>query len=163
MTVFDYAVLAVIVLSVLLGFWRGVVSEVLVLAAWVLAIVLGKLFASRLAPELARWIADPALRYLVAFAAIVIVVLLLASVIRLLVSGLLRAVGLGLIDRFLGAMFGLARGVLGVLILVAAGGLTAFPKQEWWRDAVFAPPLETAVVAMKPWLPHEWSSKIRYR
>ena len=163
MTVFDYAVLAVIVLSVLLGFWRGVVSEVLVLAAWVLAIVLGKLFASYLAPELVRWITDTALRYLVAFAAIAITVLLLASVIRLLVSGLVRAVGLGLIDRFLGAIFGLARGMLVVLILVAAGGLTAFPKQVWWRDAAFAAPLETAVVAMKPWLPHEWANKIRYR
>lgn len=163
MTVFDYAVLAGIALSVLLGFWRGVVSEVLALAAWVLAIVLGKLFALRLAPELARWIPDPAQQYLAAFAAIAIAVLLLAAVVRLLVSGLLRAIGLGLMDRFLGAIFGLARGVLVVLALVAAGGLTSFPKQTWWRGAVFAAPLETAVVAMKPWLPHEWASKIRYR
>lgn len=163
MTVFDYAVLTGIALSALLGFWRGVVSEVLALAAWVLAIVLGKLFAQRLAQELAQWIPDSGLRYLVAFAAIAVAVLLLASVVRLLVSGLLRAIGLGLVDRFLGAIFGFARGVLVVLVLVAAGGLTTFPKQAWWRDAVLAPSLETAVVAMKPWLPHQWASKIRYR
>lgn len=163
MTIFDYAVLVVIALSVLLGFLRGVVSEVLALVAWVAAVVLGKLFASDLAPELARWIGDPALRYLLAFAAIAMAVLLLASVIRLLVRSLLRAVGLGLIDRFLGASFGLARGVLVVLILVAVSGLTTFPKQVWWRDAGFSAPLETAVVALKPWLPDEWSSKIQYR
>ena len=163
MTVFDYAVLTVILLSVLLGFWRGVVSEVLSIAAWVLAVVLGRMFAPRLSPEFAQWIFEPSLQYLAAFAAIAIAVLLLSMVIRLLVSGLLRAVGLGLIDRFLGALFGLVRGMMVVLVLVAAGGVTAFPKQVWWRDAVLAPPLETAVVAVKPWLPHEWASKIRYR
>lgn len=163
MTIFDYAVLAGIALSVLFGFWRGVVSELLALLAWVLAIVLGRLFAPKLAPELARWIHDSALQYAVAFVAIAIAVLFLAAGVRLLASGLLRVIGLGLIDRLLGAMFGLARGVLVALVLVAAGGLTAFPKQAWWRDAVFAAPLETAVVAMKPWLPREWASKIRYR
>lgn len=163
MTAFDYAVLAAVVLSVLLGLWRGMVSEILALAAWVLAVVLGKLFAPDLAPELSRWIPDPALRYLAAFAAIAVVVLLLASVVRLVVSGLLKVAGLGLIDRFLGAIFGLVRGVVVVLAFVAAGGLTTFPKQAWWRDAVLAPPLETAIVALKPWLPHEWAGKIRYR
>ena len=163
MTVFDYAVLAVISLSVLLGLWRGVVSEVLSIAAWVLAIILGRMFAPRLSPEFSRWIIEPSLQYLAAFAAIAVAVLLLAMVIRLLVSGLLRAIGLGLVDRFLGALFGLARGMLVVLVLVAVGGLTSFPKQAWWRDAVLAPPLETAVVAIKPWLPREWASKIRYR
>lgn len=163
MTVFDYAVLAGVALSVLLGLWRGVVSEVLALAAWVLAIVLGNLLAPGLAPELGRWISDAGLRYLAAFAAIAVAVLLLASVVRLLLRSLLRAIGLGLIDRFLGAIFGLARGVLVALALVAAGGLTALPKQAWWRDAALAPPLETAVVALKPWLPREWAGRIRYR
>jgi membrane protein required for colicin V production len=161
-TAFDYAVLAGIALSVLLGFWRGVVSEVLALAAWVLAIVLGKLLAPSVAPELARWIADAGLQYLASFAAIVVVVLLLVSVIRVVISGVLKAIGLGLIDRFLGAIFGAACGILVVLACVAAGGLTSFPKQAWWRDAILAPPLETAVVALKPWLPQQWAGKIRY-
>ncbi|MFY9327624.1 MAG: CvpA family protein [Georgfuchsia sp.] len=163
MTIFDYSVLAGVALSVLLGFWRGVVSEVLALVAWVLAFILGRLFAPHLALELSRWITDPALQYLAAFLAIAVAVLLLAALVRLLVSGLLRAIGLGWADRFLGAMFGLARGVLLVLVLVAAGGLTTFPKQQWWHSAVLAAPLQTAVVAMKPWLPLEWASKIRYR
>lgn len=163
MTFFDYAVLAGVALSVLLGFWRGVVSEILALAAWVLALLLGKSFAPRLAPELARWVPDHTVQYLLAFVAIVAAVLLLSSIVRLLASGLLRAIGLGLMDRGLGAIFGLARGMLVVLVVVAAAGLTTLPKQAWWRDAMLAPPLETAVIAMKPWLPQAWASKIRYR
>lgn len=163
MTAFDYAVLAVLALSVALGFFRGVVSEVLALAAWILALVLGKTFAHRLAPEFAGWVPERALQYLIAFAAIALVVLLAMAAIRWLARGLLHAVGLGLIDRILGAIFGLSRGVLVVLIAVALAGLTALPRERWWRDAMLSPPLETAVVALKPWLPQAWASKIRYR
>lgn len=163
MTLFDYAVLTGIALSILLGMWRGVASELLALAAWVLAIVLGKVLSPVLAPELVPWITDPTLRYMAAFASITVAVMLLASVVRFLASGFLRAVGLGLIDRFLGAIFGLVRGVALVVALVAVGGLTTFPKQVWWRDSMLALPLETAVVAMKPWLPREWAGRIRYR
>jgi membrane protein required for colicin V production len=162
-TLFDYAILIGVTLSVLLGFWRGVVSEVLALAAWVLVVVMCKILAPSLSPELARWISDPIFQYLAAVVAIAVAVLLLVSVVRVLLSNLLRAAGLGLIDRFLGAIFGLARGVLLVLVLVAVGGMTGFPKRAWWRDAMLAPPLETAVIAVKPWLPHKWASRIRYR
>ena len=163
MTVFDYAVVLTIGFSALLGMWRGVVSELLALAAWVLAIVLARAFAHRLAVELAPWIADPALQYLMAFAVIVAGVLLLAALLRLVMKSILGIVGLGFIDRVLGALFGVMRGVVLVLAGVLVGGLTALPKQVWWHEAILAPPLETAVVAMKPWLPVEWAKRIRYR
>ena len=63
----------------------------------------------------------------------------------------------------LGAIFGIARGVLIVLICVMLGGLTPLPREPWWKNAVFAPPLETAVLAMKPWMPETMAKKIRYR
>jgi len=147
----------------LLGLWRGVVSELIGIAAWILAVILARAWAPELSREFVRWLADPALQYVAAFAAIVGAVLLLAAVVRLMVRGLLRAIGLGVVDRFLGMVFGVVRGVLLILAGVLVGGLTMAPKQDWWRDAVLAPPLETAVVACKPWLPREWSNKIRYR
>lgn len=146
----------------LLGFVRGGVSEVLSLLAWVLAVILGRQFAPVLAPELAGWVPGTGLQYLAAFALIVVVVLVLAAVLRFLISSLLRAVGLGFLDRFIGSIFGFARGVLVVVLCVAAGGLTSFPREIWWREAMLAPPLETAVVALKPWMPSQWASKIRY-
>lgn len=147
----------------LLGLWRGVVSELIGIAAWILAVILARAWAPELSRELVRWVADPALQYVAAFGAIVGAVLLLAAVVRLMVRGLLRAIGLGVVDRFLGMVFGVVRGVLLILAGVLVGSLTMAPKQDWWRDAVLAPPLETAVVACKPWLPREWASKIRYR
>jgi membrane protein required for colicin V production len=63
----------------------------------------------------------------------------------------------------LGALFGLARGVLLLLALVMLAGLTPLPRQSWWRQALFAPPLETAVVALKPWLPAALAQRLQYR
>lgn len=163
MTAFDYAVLVIVAASILLGAWRGLVSEVLALAAWVAAILAGRALAPELAPAFADWLKEPAWQYAAGFAAIVVAVLVAVALARLALSKLLRAIGLGPLDRFLGAVFGVARGVLVVLLCVLIGGLTTLPQQAWWRQAWLAPPLETAVLAAKPWLPPAVAKRIRYR
>lgn len=163
MTWFDYAVLAIIAASLLLGFWRGVVGEVLALAAWVLAFFVAREFALPVSEFYASLLIDRSMQYLAGFATVFVAVLVVVGIARLVVSFLLRAVGLGLIDRMLGAIFGIARGVLVVLLVVMLGGLTPLPREPWWKNAVFAPPLETAVLAIKPWMPEAMAKKIRYR
>ena len=163
MTVFDYAVLAIVAASILLGAWRGLVSEVLALAAWVAALLAGRALAPEMAPVFGEWLQEPALRYAAAFVAIVVAVLVAAALLRLALSKLLRAIGLGPLDRFLGAVFGVARGVRVGLLCVLIGGLTVLPRQAWWRQAWLAPPLETAVLASRPWLPDAVVKRIRYR
>ena len=163
MTWFDYAVLAVIAASLLLGLWRGVVSEILAIAAWVLAFFVAREFALPVSEFYAGMLSDRGMQYLAGFATVFVGVLIVVGIARMVVSFLLRAVGVGLIDRMLGAVFGIARGVLVVLIAVMLGGLTPLPRESWWKNAVFAPPLETAVLAMKPWLPETMAKKIRYR
>ena len=163
MTAFDYAVLAVLGLSLLLGVWRGLASEVLALAAWIVAFVVGKTFAPEMAPVFAEWLKEPALRYAAAFAIIAVIVLAAAAIGRLLVAKLLRAVGLGPLDRLLGALFGIVRGAVIVMLFVLVGGMTTQPQESWWRQAKLAPPLETAALATRPWLPPEVAKRIRYR
>jgi membrane protein required for colicin V production len=162
MTLFDYVVLGVLAISVLLGAWRGVVSEILALAAWVVAFLAARSQAAHVATWLAAQIADPGIRVAAAFAIVFVGVLILFSVARLLISRLLSAVGLGALDRLLGAVFGVLRGLVVVLICVMLAGMTTLPKTTWWRTAMFAPPLETAVVAAKPWLPADVAKRIRF-
>lgn len=163
MTGFDYAVIGVIAVSSLLGLWRGVVSEVLALLAWVAAIMAARAWAEPVGAAFATSVAEPALRYALGVVLVVVGVLAVVAVARRLLARLLRAVGLGPVDRLLGAVFGVARGVLIVLVAVLIGGMTTLPKSPWWRDAWLAPPLETAVIAAKPWLPAELAKRIRYR
>lgn len=163
MTAFDYAVLTVISVSVLLGLWRGVVSEILALAAWVAAFLVARLVAVDVANALTGQIAEPGLRLAVAYVLVFVCVLLVFAMARMLISLLLKAVGLGLLDRLLGAAFGVLRGVLVVLVVVLVAGMTPLPKAEWWREAMLSPPLETTVIAAKPWLPADAAKRIRYR
>ncbi|MBL8395227.1 MAG: CvpA family protein [Candidatus Accumulibacter sp.] len=161
MTVFDYLVLVIIGASLLLGMWRGVVGEIIALAAWVLAFFAAKWWGA----ELAGWfggIADPTIRLVAGWAAVFVGVLVAMALLRLAVRSLLKALGMSLSDRLLGVVFGIARGLVIVTILVAIGGMTALPKERWWSEAYFAAPLETAVLASKPWLPSDVAKRIRF-
>lgn len=163
MTAFDYGVLAVIAASVLLGLWRGVVSEILALVAWIAAFFVARAEAAVVANWLSGHIAEPGMRLAAAYVLVVVVVLLVFAIARKLISLMLKVVGLGLLDRLLGAAFGVVRGILVVLGAVLVAGMTPLPKAEWWQDAMLAPPLEIAVIAAKPWLPGEVAKRIRFR
>lgn len=163
MTVFDYVVLGAVALSLLIGGWRGVVSEILALLAWVAAFLAARTWATPAGDLVASGLAEPVWRQVAGFLAIFVAVLVLFALARWIASVLLRAVGLAPLDRVLGALFGIARGVLVVWVMVLLAGLTALPQQQWWRQAVLAPPLETAVLAAKPWLPPDLAKRIRYR
>ena len=163
MTAFDYIVVTIFAVSVALGVWRGVVGEVIALVAWILAFFAAKLFGAEVAQLFFSGIADPAMRLVAAWVAVFVVVLVLMALLRLAVRGMLKALGLSLTDRLLGIIFGLARAAIIVFVLVAVGGMTMVVKEKWWVDAYFSAPLETAVMASKPWLPPEVAKRIRFR
>lgn len=163
MTGFDYAVVSIAACSMALGAWRGLLSELLALAAWVVAFFAARAAAAPLGAVLATWIADAALQYAAGFALIFVGVLFAAALLRLLIRKMLAAVGLAWTDRFLGAGFGLIRAAAIVIGLVVLGGLTELPRQAWWRGAQLAPPLETVALMLKPWLPERFAKRLRYR
>ncbi|MBL8448110.1 MAG: CvpA family protein [Zoogloeaceae bacterium] len=163
MTVFDYTFLGLLAIMTVLGLWRGLVSEVLALVAWILAIFLARTFAQDVGQWLGGLVADPAARQVAGFVLIVIAVLLLIGVVRFLLRELLKVAGLGLSDRFLGGCFGLLKGLLIAMMLVTVGGMIGFARAPWWQGAYFAPPLETAVLASRPWLPDVIAKRIRFR
>ncbi len=161
MTVFDYFVVMIVTASLLLGMWRGVVGEIIALVAWVLAFFAARWWGA----HAAQWftaIADPTLRGVAGWVAVFVSVLIAMALLRLAVRGLLKVLGMTLSDRLLGTVFGVARGLVLVLVLVALGGMTALPKEKWWSEAYFSAPLETAVLASKPWLPSDVAKRIRF-
>ncbi|KGV27424.1 CvpA family protein [Burkholderia pseudomallei] len=154
LTAFDYAVLLVIGLSALRGAWRGFVGEIFGLIGWIAAFLIACRFVGVVLPYIpATWPGGALTQWVIAFALIIIGVVLVAGVANALLSRIAQATGLGGIDRSLGMMFGLVRGVLLVLLLVAAAGLTELPKQEFWRDALLRPLAEQGVRELKPLLP----------
>lgn len=163
MTVFDYVFLGILALSAAIGVWRGLVSEVMALVAWVLALFLAWRYAHMAAPLFSSWIVEPAWRHVAGFTTLFVAVLLVAALLRFLLRELLRAIGLGPADRLFGAFFGLVRGLAIALVIVLLGGLVGISREPWWSNALFAPPLETAVIAAKPWLPDAVADRVRFR
>ena len=162
MTLFDHAVVTLIGFSVLLGVIRGFAREVIALASWAVAALVASVYSGEAAPLLARQIPDESWRVLAAFVAVFFVVLIVMSLIGSLTSRLIKSAGLGIEDRVLGSLFGLARGLLVVVVLVLLAGLTALPRQTVWKDAMLAAPLEKLAVIVKKWLPQDWAKYISY-
>ena len=163
MTVFDYAFLGLVMVLAILGFWRGLVSEVLALAGWILAFIAARLFAGQAAALFVDWLSEPAFAYVAGFALVFIAVLLVVAICRYLLRALIHAVGLGFVDRGLGAVFGTLKAFVIACLLVALGGVSGLSRAPWWEAALFSPLLETAVVAAKPWLPAGVAERVRFR
>lgn len=163
MTGFDYGFLGLTGLMALLGFWRGLVSEVLALVAWLLAFFLARAFAPEVGGLFAGLIPDGLGRLVAGFLLIFVVVLLATGIVRFLLRELLKVAGLAFADRFLGGCFGALKGVFIALVLIMLGGMGGLARTSWWQGATFAPPLETAVIAAKPWLPEAIAKRVRFR
>ena len=158
----DYAVIGVLVLSTAWGVWRGLVREVISLAGWVLAFLAANLFAAPLAAALPQSISQPDVRVIVAFVAIFIVTLTLATLAAMLLSRALKAAGLAGLDRTLGGLFGVARALLIALAFALVAGLTSLPQHPIWKGSVSGPMLGRAAIQLKPWLPPEVSRRVNF-
>jgi membrane protein required for colicin V production len=161
-TAFDAAVLVIVLVSTLVGLARGVVRECVALASWVAGIVLAFTFAVPVAAALPWLNGSPVVKHVIAFALVLVGVLVAGALIGTLLSKMLRAVGLGLLDRALGAVFGVARGVAMILLFVLVAGLTTLPHAEWWQNAATAPYFVDGALALRPWLPPAWAERLDY-
>lgn len=161
MTTLDFIVLGIVGFSTFLGLTRGLTREALSLAAWVLAFLLSKEIAPKIAPLLPG-IDTSSLRHAAALVVVFVAILILTSLAGAVLSGLVNLAGLTAYDRILGILFGVLRGVMAVVGLTLLAGLTALPKTKAWHDAWLRPPLEAAAAKLQPWLPKDLAALIRY-
>ena len=162
MTGFDYAVLLIIGISIVVSMMRGAVREVLALVGWLAAIYVAKTYATQLIPLLPADIPTEALKILAAYIIVFFGVLLVASLLIIALSSLIRKIGLNWLNRGVGALFGFARGLLIVCVLVFLAGLTSLPKDVRWTNAMFSSPLEALVKTMLPFVPKIVANHIKY-
>lgn len=162
MTVFDYAVLTIIGLSVIFSMLRGMVREVLALLGWFAAFYVGRTYTGQLLPMMPTDIPTESLRILAAFLVLFLATLLVASLLAIALSAIIKKIGLGWLNRLLGAMFGVVRGVFIVCVIVFLAGLTDVPKDARWRNAMFSAPIEALVISLLPWVPDNIAKYVKY-
>lgn len=130
----DWIIIVVLTLSVLVSLWRGFVREAISLAGWVAAYVIANLYVDEMAALLAPGINNVTGRYVVAFVLLFASTLIVATLVRHLASGVVKIVGLSLLDRLLGTAFGLARGVILILVAVYLLRQLVAPQDLLWLE-----------------------------
>jgi membrane protein required for colicin V production len=145
--------MAILAISVVLGLLRGLLKEVLSLVAYASAFLAAIWWGPTVAEWFTQWISQPFVSMALAYLGVFIAVLLSIGMINMTLAALLSKTGLTPADHGLGAMFGLLRGVLFVLVLVILAGYTPLPEEPWWKNAMFSKQVVSAVQQIKLKLP----------
>lgn len=146
----DAVILAIMFLSIVIGLWRGFVREALSLVTWGASLLLAFIYCTHVAHYCFQRIDTPALRILAGFVLIFFVGLIAGTLCSKLIAGIIQRGGLSGIDRMIGLIFGVLRGVLIVALLITVVKLMHLNQEPGWQHSVLVPQF----VAMVEWLQH---------
>ncbi len=132
----DLAIIAIILISTLISLIRGFIKESVSLASWILAGFIAFRYFSVLAEILLPYFDSPTLRAGVAFSVLFVSTLIVGAIINFMLSQMVSKTGLSGTDKTLGMVFGAARGVLIVTMLVLLAGLSpTLLSESWWQES----------------------------
>ena len=155
-TALDWILLAVAFASLLLGAWRGLVYEVLSLLAWVAAFFVAQWFAADVSAFLPMGDTAEPVRYAAGFVLVFIATLFACSLVAWLAKKLIEAVGLRPVDRVLGAVFGVLRAGVLMLVLGVVAQLTLVGSAPWWNESFSGPRIADVLQGLRPALPEKF-------
>jgi len=161
----DNVFLAIFFISAIAGLMRGLVKEVISLITWVAAFVVASLFATPVAQyftssQSVQSVVSSAssavgsnaaatsvsmLSVGISYVILFVVTLIVGSIFNYILSKAVEGQGISFFNRLLGAVFGLARGFLLVLIVVFLVQMTALQQQPWWTQSQLVPSFQPAV------------------
>lgn len=150
----DISILAIIAISIIIGFGRGLVSEVLSLLVWVAAFAVAIMFTGKLSDHFMAMTAgssgtvEPASYVVIgiSFAVLFIGTLIIGSVIKMMLNLIFSGGMLGFGNRLLGGLFGMVRGYLFVLVIIFLVQLSPVAKEPWWQASQYVPKFQPQIV-----------------
>lgn len=162
LSVFDMVLLGVLLLSGLLGLWRGFITEVMSLASWILAFWASFALGEQLAGHLDGWIEAEAARSAAGHVAVFVGVLVLGGLLTWLLTRLIHGTGLSGPDRLLGFGFGLLRGAAISVVAVLMMGFTELPRRGDWTLSPLVAILQPGAEWLRDWLPEPVAARIQF-
>ena len=156
MAILDGVLLGILVVSMLLGAWRGLVFELFSLVGWVAGFFIARLFAQDVATCLPLEGFDATVQYGVGFVLTFVLSVFAWGLLSALAKKVIEVAGLRPVDRTLGAVFGLLRAAVLILVLGVVVVSTPLQEQVWWTQSQAAPWLTDAVASILPALSVEW-------
>lgn len=155
LTWFDFAIVAILALSVLISFFRGFLREAVSLVTWIVAILVSLKFAVLVGDLFKSHIASELLRYVIGFVILFLLVFIVGTVINAILKLLVEKTGLSITDRIIGAIFGVLRGVLAVAVIIMLINASPMQKYDWYQNSQFAPQFSPVVTWLTQLLPEK--------
>ena len=147
----------VLVMSFLLGAWRGLVYEVLSVLGWAVSFYAAQWFAPDVSRMLPWPTASEPVRYAAAFVLLFVSALFAMGLLAALLKKMVEAIGLRPVDRTLGAAFGVLRGLILLLAATVVIEMTALKSSDWWLESNGARLLSAGLASVKPLLPEPFA------
>ena len=157
----DYALLAVLAISMGVGLWRGFVVEVLSLTVWIAAFWLSVGFGADVAGYFTG-VEQPSARLFLGYAGVFVGVLLLGGLLTWALGKFIANTGLSATDRVLGVGFGLLRGLVLACVAVLLMGFTSLPAEPWWRESKLMPGVQRGAEWMQGFLPASAAGELNF-
>ena len=161
MSLIDILIILVLFASLILGFFRGFVKELMSLMAWVFAFFVAYYFSSSVAIVL-PFDAEVSIKYVTSFVLIFIFVLIISSILIKFISAFVHKIGLGASNIILGGLFGILRGVIIVYLLIFVIEKTSFAEDAAWQQSNSIVLIKLVVEKTFPYLPQDWLNNVKY-
>lgn len=162
MTGVDIAILLIIGVSGLLSWFRGITREIVSLVSWGFAVVVPLFYAHKFAMLLPASIQGELPRIVISVLILFFGILFIGWTIGSLVKQLLTTIKLSPVDRILGLLFGLVRGVLIIALVVLGLNLTEMPQDAWWNESFFLTKFQHIARWMYDYLPDNLASYFKF-
>jgi len=158
----DYVILGIIFISALIGLFRGLVKEAFSLGTWIVSIIVGIRFCQPFSIYLIDHIDVPSVRIAAAFVILLLLTLMLGAMLSDLISQIVDKTGLTGTDRFAGFLFGIARGIVVMAVLILLAGLTPLPQDPWWVESTLIGPFQELSIWLREQIPEGVSGYFSY-
>jgi len=154
----DLGVLLLLVISLVIGWVRGLIKESISLLTWVAALGFAFLYVRPLSQHLPFTLNSEVAHLGLAFALIFIGVLVVGAFVNFLLVAAVRAIGLKSVDHILGAVFGLLRAALIISLGIILVELTTLQSQPWWQNSRLIPLFEGSAEWLTEMMPEDMSN-----
>ena len=159
MTAFDWILAALLLISTVMAFVRGVIREIFSLVGWLAGLLLASWYYARVAAWLGRWVTSVTVADVLSFVLIVVGVKILFSLMGRVLHKTVDAVGLGFMDRMGGAIFGFLRGcVMGTAVMMCVAAF--LPGAGFVKQSILAPYFLVGAHAVSFVVPRDLKDKI---
>lgn len=159
----DYGYFAVIVLSMILGAWKGFARSLLAALIWLAAFVIPGVFSELLAPCFSRVIDNTNGQLFLAMGSLFLGVLIIGWILGWVIKKSIQEAELSGMDRFLGLIFGVFRGIALLAVVTALVSLTTLSQTEAWQKSVLVKNFETAMINILSVFPGAWTETIEQK